>query len=161
MEIGTFRTAALASAPVPTVDVPRAQTYTKNQRHRPLQKRQDKTHRQLRRLQLTQITHSPTNNRSLNPENLHSRRHNAPRHSTVLLIRLFNDNNRASLGRVRSGKVPRIIYPMLTWREAMILGVLGCDCWRRAALGKELECCCWRCDLLGGFVSSDYRGEGG
>jgi hypothetical protein len=119
-----------------------------------------RTHRKLRRLQLAQITHPPTNNRSLDPKNLHPRRHNAPRHSTILLTRLLDDNNRASLGRVCSGKVPRIIYPVLTWREAMVLGVVSCDCGRRAAFGEKLECCCWCCDL-GGFVSSDYRGEGG
>lgn len=88
-----------------------------------MQINKEQTYRKLRRLQLPQIPHTTINNGTLNPQNLHARRHNPTRDSTVLAFRLVNHNNRARLGRILGREVACIVYPVLTGRKAVFLGV--------------------------------------
>lgn len=85
------------------------------------------THRESRRLQFSQVTHSTTHNGSLDSKNLHARRHNPTRYGAVLITRLLNDDNRARLGRILRGKVACIVNPVLARREPVFFGVLRSD----------------------------------
>ncbi|KAF3389101.1 3-ketoacyl-CoA thiolase, peroxisomal, partial [Penicillium rolfsii] len=152
--IGTSRTTAFASAPVPTVDPSTAPQARKH-------KEKSSTYRKLSLNQLSQISHPSIHNRGPYPQNLHPGRHDPTGHRTILITRLINDHNRARIRRIRRGKVAHEIDPMLSRREAVFLGILECDCWWLVGFGKESECCCWRRNSLCLVVSANYWRERG
>lgn len=120
-----------------------------------------RTHRKFCALQLLQISHSPTHNSSLDTQELHPRCHDTACDSTILLLWLFYHNNGSRVGRVCILKVACIVYPVLTRRETMFIGILSCSSRWTIALIEELECSCWSGDLLRRLISAGYRGEGG
>jgi hypothetical protein len=85
------------------------------------------TNRESSRLQFLQVPNSAAHNRCLDPEGFHPSRHNPTRHSAVLIFRLLNHDDRAGTGGIRCLKLANMVYPVLAWRESMLLDILCCN----------------------------------
>lgn len=138
IEIGTSRAPALASALVPTVELARAKIYyqvTTQSVPLPTKPWEIKTNRKPSSFQFLQVPDTATHNRGFDPEGFHPSCHDPARHSAVLVLGLLDNDDGSGAGRIRRLEFADIVYPVLTRREAVLLGILCCDWWWAGVFG--------------------------